>query len=151
MNKFHFLVWKRKDNFCPGISWEILCHIHKFVCRSTERYESLTVIFVVVVAHFSIILICWEILSIGTDGWIFFIEFFVNLLTKSSLIFRFFIFFLKKRFTLHEFVYWTTRRKATSLQSANAAEITGKYAAKSETSIWSKYEYGKFIWKKTTE
>ena len=80
-----------------------------------------------------------------------FIKFFVNLLTKSSLIFRFFIFFLKKRFTLHEFVYWTTRRKATSLQSANAAEITGKYAAKSETSIWSKYEYGEFIWEKTTE
>ena len=80
-----------------------------------------------------------------------FIKFFVNLRTKSFLIFLSSTIFFKKRFTPHVFVYRTTSRKPTCLQAANAAKITAKYAAKSKTSIWSKYEYGEFIWKNTTE
>ena len=102
---------------------------------------------------------CWILrfsyLLRGSKYWNYrvniFIRFFVNLRTKSFLIFLSSTIFFKKRFTPHVFVYRTTSRKPTCLQAANAAKITAKYAAKSKTSIWSKYEYGEFIWKNTTE
>ena len=53
-----------------------------------------------------------------------FYQIFVNLLTKSTLIYPFLDISSEKRFTRHMFVYQTTRRKETSLQAANAAEIS---------------------------
>ena len=34
LNSVRAVVVKRKDDFCLGISWEILRHIHKLVCWS---------------------------------------------------------------------------------------------------------------------
>ena len=116
--------------------------------------------FVVVVAHLSIIIRFSSTESFDWDykqsNWRvnIFIKFFVHLLTKSYLIFVFFVIFSKKSFTLHVcssqltmlcnqiFSHWP------SLQAANAAKLLH---AESKTSIWSKLEYGEFFWKNTTQ
>ena len=128
MNKFHFLVWKRKDDFCPGISWEILRHIRAPFDRKAWVTDSF--------CCFCCTFLNNSHLLRDSKYWNWWVNILYRIFCKFThkffLDFLFFYIFPKKTFTLHVFVC----EEKWAQQGSQCSRKWAETLPKSKTSIW---------------